>query len=327
MAAGPILKIMLPGALTAVQDLGRYGHGRYGVAPSGALDSLALRIANLLVGNREDQACLEVMLLGPQMRALTDVVVAVTGGNLAPHRNGQSVAMWQSFVLSKDDILAFKSPVSGLRAYIAVRGGIGVPSVMGSKSTNLPSGFGGHQGRPLKKDDILVSESSVGDLSSAGRSFDPARLPAYANTWTLRVIWGPQEDHFSDGAREKFLKAAYKMSPESDRTGIRLQGPEIQCKPDVEASIISEGVIAGAVQIPGDGKPIIILGETVTGGYRKIATIIAADLSLLGQIKPGDEVRFTAVGLEAAHRALQDVEDLIDTLKRSLSSYNQRSAP
>ncbi len=320
MAARPILKIMLPGALTAIQDLGRYGHGRYGVAPSGALDTLALRIANLLVGNREDQACLEIMLLGPRMRALTDIVVAVGGGNLAPCRNGQPVAMWQSFVLNKDDILAFKSPVSGFRAYIAVGGGIGVPSVMGSKSTNLPSGFGGHRGRPLKQDDILVSDLSVGDLRSAGCSFDPARIPAYTNKWTLRVIWGPQDDHFSEGAREKFLNVAYIMSPESDRTGIRLQGPKIQCKPDVEASIISEGVVAGAIQIPGDGKPIIILGETVTGGYRKIATVIAADLPRLGQIKPGDEVRFTDVGLDAAHRALQDVEDLIDTFKRSLTS-------
>ena len=320
MAAGEIIEILLPGALTAVQDLGRYGHGRYGVAPSGALDTFALRIANLLVGNREDQACLEVMLLGPRVRALTDVVVAVTGGNLAPQRNGKPVAMWQSFVLNKDDILSFKSPVSGFRAYIAVGGGIGVPPVMGSKSTNLPSGFGGYQGRPLKKDDILSSESTTGDLSPVGRSFDPARIPAYTNGWTLRVIWGPQDKHFPDEAREKFLKAAYKMSPESDRTGIRLQGPQIQCKPDVEASIISEGVIAGAVQIPGDGQPIIILGETVTGGYRKIATVIAADLSLLGQIKPGDKVRFTAVGLEAALRALLDAEDVIDTFKRSFTS-------
>jgi len=320
MAAGPILKIMLPGALTAVQDLGRYGHGRYGVAPSGALDTLALRIANLLVGNREDQAGLEVMLLGPRMRALTDIVAAVTGGNLAPCRNGQPVAMWQSFVLQKDDILSFKSPVSGFRAYIAVGGGIGVPAVMGSKSTNLPSGFGGYHGRPLKKDDILLSESTREDLNPAGRSFDPARIPVYTNKWTLRVIWGPQDDHFSDQAREDFLNAAYKMSPESDRTGIRLQGPQIQCRSDVEASIISEGVIAGAIQIPGDGQPIIILGETVTGGYRKIATVIAADLPLLGQVKPGDEVRFAAVGPEAAYRALQGVEDLIGTFKRSLTS-------
>ena len=319
MANGAILEILSPGALTTVQDLGRYGHGRYGVAPSGALDTFALRIANLLVGTRDDQAGLELMLLGPRIRALTDLVVAVTGGNLAPHLNGQPVALWQSFVLKTDDILSFKSPVSGFRAYIAVAGGIGVPPVMGSRSTNLPSGFGGYLGRPLKKDDRLLGESTVGDLRCAGRSFEAAGIPVYTNQCTLRVIWGPQDDQFPDQAREQFVKAAYKMSPDSDRTGIRLQGPQIPCKPDIDASIISEGVIAGAVQIPGDGMPIIILGETVTGGYRKIATVIAADLPLLGQIKPGDQVRFSPVDLSAARRALLDREDLVDTFRQRMA--------
>ncbi len=157
MAAGKIIEILSPGALTSVQDLGRYGHGRYGVAPSGALDTFAMRIANLLVGNREDQACLEAMLLGPRIKILSDTVVAVTGGNLLPHRNKQPIAMWRAHVLKKDDILTFKAPVSGLRAYIAVGGGIGVPPVMGSRSTNLSSGFGGYEGRQIKKYDILFS--------------------------------------------------------------------------------------------------------------------------------------------------------------------------
>ncbi|KGM44428.1 hypothetical protein JY97_00825, partial [Alkalispirochaeta odontotermitis] len=143
MAAGPILEILTPGALTSVQDLGRYGHGRYGVAPSGALDTFALRIANLLVGNRDDQAGLETMLLGPGIRILADTLLAITGGNLSPHRNKQPIAMWQAHRFNKDDILTFKSPINGFRAYIAVGGGIGGPSVMGSRSTNLPSGFGG----------------------------------------------------------------------------------------------------------------------------------------------------------------------------------------
>jgi len=319
MADGAILEILSPGALTSVQDLGRYGHGRYGVAPSGALDTFALRIANLLVGNREDQAGLELMLLGPRIRALTDLVVAVAGGNLAPHLNGQPAAMWRSFVLGKDDILSFKSPRSGFRAYIAVAGGIGVPPVMGSRSTNLPSGFGGYLGRPLKKDDRLWGESADSDLRCAGRSFETAGIPVYTNQWTLRVIWGPQDDEFPGQAREQFVKGAYKMSPDSDRTGIRLQGAQIPCKPDIDASIISEGVIAGAVQIPGDGMPIIILGETVTGGYRKIATVIAADLPLLGQIKPGDQVRFSPVDPAAARRALLDVEALIDKFKQRIA--------
>jgi len=320
MAAAEILEILSPGALTSVHDLGRYGFGRFGVAPSGALDTFALRIGNLLVGNRQDQACLELMLLGPRIRALTDIVVSVTGGDLLPHCNGQPIRMWRSHVFKREDILSFKTPLSGFRAYIAVAGGIGVPLVMGSRSTNLPSGFGGYQGRPLKKGDILRTASSCTDLSIAGRTFDSGWIPHYSNQWTLRVIWGPQDDHFPADSRDLFLRAAYKMSPESDRTGIRLQGPVIQRKADIAESIISEGVVCGSIQIPGDGKPIIILGETVTGGYRKIATVISADLPLLGQIKPGDEVRFAAVSLEASRRALQETEALIRRFEQSLSA-------
>ena len=319
MAAAEILEILSPGALTSVQDLGRYGFGRFGVAPSGALDAFALRIANLLVGNRQDQACLESMLLGPRVRLLTDSVVAVTGGDLQPRRNGQPIQMWRSHVFKRDDILSFKSLLSGFRAYIAVAGGIGVPLVMGSKSTNLPSGFGGYHGRQLQKGDILSAESSCSDVTIAGRALNSAWIPRYSNHWTLRVIWGPQDDHFPNKSRDLFRNASYMMSPESDRTGIRLQGPVIQPKADIEESIISEGVVCGSIQIPGDGKPIIILGETVTGGYRKIATVISADLPLLGQIKPGDEIRFTAVSPEASLRALQAAEDLIRRIEQSLS--------
>jgi len=191
--------------------------------------------------------------------------------------------------------------------------------VMGSRSTNLSSGFGGYQGRPLKKNDILLSELSSGAPAAVGRTFNSEWIPHYSKKWTIRVIWGPQDDQFPDDSRNLFLNASYNMSPESDRTGIRLQGPAIDRKAFIEASIISEGVISGSIQIPGDGKPIIILGETVTGGYRKIATVISADLSLLGQIKPGDEIQFEAVSLETAHQALQDIENKIRGLKDKLS--------
>ena len=319
MADIEILEILSPGILTSLQDLGRLGYGRYGVAPSGALDSFALRIANLLVGNRTDQACLEIMLLGPAIRALEDIVVAVTGGNLQPRRDGQPMAMWRSQIFKKGDILSFSSPLSGFRAYVAVGGGISAPLVMGSRSTNFSSGFGGFQGRALGKNDILTSKNHSHHLKTDNRVFNAAWIPAYSDNWSLRVIWGPQDDHFSDENRSLFLNATYTMSADSDRTGIRLQGPVIRQKPDMQASIVSEGVISGSVQIPGDGKPIIILGETVTGGYRKIATVISADLSLLGQIKPGDSVRFAAVSLEEARQALIAVEENVRRFEDSLN--------
>jgi antagonist of KipI len=318
MAGIEILEVLSPGILTSIQDLGRYGYGRYGVAPSGALDSYALRIANLLVGNHSDQAGLEAMLLGPAIRALADIVVAVTGGDLQPRRNRQPIAMWCSHILKKDDILSFNSPVSGFRAYIAVRGGIGVAPVMGSRSTNLSSGFGGLQGRALEKNDILTSEHHSQPVKRDTRALNTAWIPVYPNNWSLRVIWGPQDDHFPDESRGSFLSASYTMSSESDRTGIRMQGPVIPQKPELQTSIISEGVIAGSVQIPGDGIPIIILGETVTGGYRKIATVISADLPLLGQIKPGDTVRFKAVSLNEARQALIGVEENFRRLQESI---------
>ena len=319
MAAIETLEIISPGIMTSVQDLGRYGYGRFGVAPSGALDSFALRIANLLVGNSEDQACLETMLLGPGIKVLTDVVIAVTGGNLQPSRNKQPIEMWRSHAFKKDDILSFGNTVNGFRAYIAVAGGIGVPRVMGSRSTNLPSVLGGHHGRTLKKEDILACNEPRGPMSDTGRVFNPDWIPQYSDKWKLRVVPGPQDDHFPDGSWDTFFDGTYTMSQDSDRTGIRLEGPKIWCKPEVEASIVSEGVIAGSIQIPGDGKPIIILGETVTGGYRKIATVISADLPLLGQTKPGDGIQFEVISLEEAHLALQEMEERINNFKRKIN--------
>ena len=319
MAIQEILEILSAGILTTIQDLGRYGYGRYGVAPSGALDSFSLRIANLLVGNAEDAACLESTLMGLRIKALSDIVIAVTGADLQPQQNIRPLQMWRSHVLKKEDVLSLKRPLSGFRASIAVGGGVHVSAVMGSRSTNLPSGFGGFEGRPLKKGDVLCADLPADHRKNAERKFNPEWIPVYTDKWVLRVVWGPQDDHFTETGRDAFLNSSFSMSPDSDRTGIRLQGPAIQRRADIEASIISEGVISGAIQIPGDGQPIIILAETVTGGYRKIATVISADLPKLGQIKPGDQVQFRAVSLDESLHALQAMEAKIRRFKTSLS--------
>ena len=146
----------------------------------------------------------------------------------------------------------------------------------------------------------------------------PEWIPDYSTPWRLRIVWGPQDDHFSEEGRQTFVTAAFTVSPNSDRTGIRLNGPVVTRKPGMEESIISEGILSGAIQIPGDGQPIIILGETASGGYRKIATVISADLPLLGQITPGDEVAFEAVSMDAAVQALREMEDKVDRFKQSL---------
>jgi biotin-dependent carboxylase-like uncharacterized protein len=316
------LKILSPGPLTTVQDLGRFGYGRYGVAPGGAVDPFSLRIANLLVDNPDDEACLEMTFTGLIAKALTDLSIAVTGGDLRPLVNGKPLRMWRSHVLRKGEILSFKGARRGCRAYLALGGGIDAPPVMGSRSTNLSSKFGGFWGRPLQKGDRLSSHSPHLHLKAEGRAFDPEWIPAYPKEWVLRVVFGPQHDHFPEEARQLFLTSLFRITSQSDRTGIRLAGPVIERKEGMEESIISEGVVSGAIQIPGDGQPIIILGETVTGGYRKIGTVISADLPLLGQMKPGEDARFQEVTVDEAYRVLKEVEGRIDRFRDKSCRFN-----
>jgi biotin-dependent carboxylase-like uncharacterized protein len=313
MATVEAIEILSPGLQTTIQDLGRFGFGHYGVPPSGALDSFALRIANRLVDNPEDQAGLETTLMGLRLKALTDVCLAVTGAHLRPQVNNRPLEMWRSHVLKKDEILSFAGPENGCRAYVAFGGKLKMVSLLGSVSTNLPAGFGGLEGRSLQKGDVLQIETPHSKLTAAGREVRTQWIPDYPGSWTLRFIWGPQDTDFTDEAKRVFTHSPYAVASQSDRTGIRLNGTFIERKKNTAESIISEGLIAGCVQVPGDGKPIIILGETVTGGYRKIATVVSADLPLLGQIKPGDEVRFEPVSMDVAQRALLKMEDTIKT--------------
>ena len=315
MANVDALEILSPGPLTTIQDRGRFGFGQYGVPPSGALDSFSLRVGNILVGNEAGEACLEITLMGLVARALEDLVVAVTGADLAPRINGDMLPMWHSLGVKKGDHLSFKGPESGCRAYLAVGGGIRVPLVMGSRSTNLSARFGGLEGRPLQRGDVLKCASPHFHSGAAGRFLPPDVVPKYHSESVIRILPGPHDDHFSEGAWDRFLTTAYEVTRHADRTGIRLAGPGIHTKEGYSESVLSEGVVPGAIQVPGDGQPIIILNETVTGGYRKIATVVSADLPLLAQLKPGDTVRFAKVSLEEAISALRNMEDVIADLK------------
>jgi biotin-dependent carboxylase-like uncharacterized protein len=312
------LEILAPGPLTTVQDLGRFGFGRYGVAPSGALDSFSLRVGNLLVGNPEDEACLEITLFGLKLKALTDAVITITGADIQPHLNGAALEMWRSHILRRGDTLFFRGLKTGCRAYLSLGGGISVPSVLKSKSTNLSTKFGGLKGRPLQKGDYLSSDSPHLHFKAEGRCFDPKWIPSYPKHRVLKTIFGPQDDHFTEEAKRLFQRSSFNVTLHSDRTGIRLAGPAIQRKAGMEESIISEGMVSGAIQVPGDGQPIIILGELVTGGYRKIATVISADLPFLGQIKPGDKVSFKDVSLGDAYHAFKESEGIIKRFREGL---------
>lgn len=300
--------------LTTVQDLGRYGFQRYGVPVSGAMDPFALRLANLLVGNDETLAALELTLGGPVLRFLLDTVVAITGADLQPTVDNLLLPMWEAVPVHRGSTIRFRAARAGARAYLAVAGGIDVPIVLGSRSTFARSRLGGVEGRPLQAGDRLPVPQDRPRVT--GRRIGRRHLPFYPTRQTLRVVPGPQYDRFGRDAVGRFLTASYTISHQSDRMGYRLEGPPIL--PESGADIVSDGTPSGAVQVTGDGLPIVLLADRGTaGGYAKIATVISVDVARLGQMKPGDQVRFAQVTEAEAHVALRQQEAILALVGRS----------
>ncbi|HYN43264.1 MAG TPA: biotin-dependent carboxyltransferase family protein [Thermoanaerobaculia bacterium] len=299
-----MIRVLSPGLLTTVQDLGRPGLGALGVPTGGAADAHALRLGNLLLGNDEGAAALEATLVGPTLVFEEESLVLVSGAPFAATLDGEDVAPWSAIRVPAGARLVLGRAVSGARAYICVRGGIDVPRILGSRSTDVATGFGGHKGRALKAGDLL----SVGDAPLAPRG---RRVDAASARWTgprriLRVTPGPQQHWFSPEALASFLSRPFRVSASSSRTGVRLEGEPLVA-PD--RSLVTEGVVAGAVQVPAGGLPIVLLVEhPSTGGYPKIASVISADLSALAQLRPGDEVRFAPASFDEARRLLLERE-------------------
>jgi biotin-dependent carboxylase-like uncharacterized protein len=253
--------------------------------------------------------------MGLRLRTLNEPIIAITGGDITPSLNGEPLEMWRTHLLVEGDVIAFHKVRSGCRAYLSVSGGLIVPVVMGSRSTYLSGRFGGLEGRPLKKGDILYRYGSTLPLDRIGVRFPEDWIPQFEREVNLRMIPGPQDHHFTEKGFQTFTNSIYRVTPQSDRMGIRLEGPKIERRTDVEESIISEGFLSGAIQVPGDGKPIIILNELVTGGYTKIAAIISTDLTKVAQLKPGDRVRFDPISIGEAHRLLKEQEDRLQRFK------------
>lgn len=310
----PTLKVIQPGMLSTVQDRGRYGYQRYGMPTAGAMDTFALRAANALLGNDDNAACIEATVLGPRIEFLSDTMIAVTGANVSPRVDSEPMPMWQSVAACKGSRLEFRNPEDGMRAYLAVAGGIDVPEVMGSRATYLKAGIGGVEGRPLRAGDILSAHSGAAKAPTTVRNFPTDAIPRYGSAHELRVVLGPQQAAFTQVGINTFLTETYTVSIHSDRMGYRLEGEAIEHAdgPDV----ISDGTPLGTIQVPGDGQPIILLSDRgTTGGYTKIATVISTDLSKVAQAMPGHTIKFRAVSVEEAQEAHQRREALLQSIR------------
>ena len=306
--------VVKAGMLTTVQDAGRWGYQSRGVPVAGPMDPVSHRLANALVGNGRDAALLEVTLLGPELEFEDERLVAVAGADFELSLDGRQVPSHAPFTVAAGSHLRFGARRLGARAYLAVSGGITIGAVLGSRSTHLVSGMGGVGGRAVLAGDRLP----LGDPSlPQGMALPPqdAIIALPDRHATVRVLPGPQEDYFAAGALDVLQSAPYVVAQNSDRMGFRLDGPRLTHARG--ADIISDATPLGVLQVPASGQPILLMADRqTTGGYPKIATVIAADLTIAGQLAPADTIRFVVCtpadalrALIAQERALMALED------------------
>jgi biotin-dependent carboxylase-like uncharacterized protein len=324
------IKILQPGLITSVQDLGRNGYQKFGIGPSGALDPQALRAANLLVGNEPGEGALEVLYAGPTLQIEAENTrLSFAGASAAIEilRNRSSSGVVQipsqrSILLKQDDIVRIRSISDSCCLYIGIEGGLAINSALGSLSTNIRAGTGGWHARPLAVGDRLplrqTQASDRPDCQLVGVKFLP---PA-----TLRAIEGPQQDYFSEADLAQFFEIEYTVGA-SDRVGMRLQS-DTRLQHQKGFNLVSDAVAPGSVQIPGDGQPIILMADRqTTGGYPKIATIISADIAAMGRLVMGAKIRFESVSVERAHTLRQRQLAFVQALEGHIVPMQARNTP
>lgn len=317
------IRVTTGGLCTTIQDAGRTGHQRFGVSVCGAVDQRSLAIANHLVGNDPGEAGIEVTLTGPVLSFEKATTIAITGGDLLPLRNGMPVAMYCALSVARGDVLSFQGVRTGCRSYIAFAGGLDVPPVMGSRSTDLKAGLGGWHGRKLEAGDAIGFRTPAQMLPGmATRQVMPDDFSG--QEITIRVIMGPQNDAFTLGSIDTFLSQPFTISPAFDRMGCQLDGPVLAHVAD--GDILSDGVAFGSIQVPTGGHPIIMLADRqTTGGYAKIANVASIDHSKIAQRKAGDRIRFTRIDVGDAQALLLADREILRTMRRMLDA--QATAP
>jgi len=325
------LVVLKPGLLTTVQDQGRPGYQRYGIAVGGAVDAFSARVANLVVGNDPREALLEIALLGPDLRAAADLLVAFCGAEFDFRIGGQPAPHDRPLFVPAGAVLSFGAARSGARGWLAVAGGVDVPLVLGSRATYVRARLGGHEGRPLVAGDVLkLGPASPwaetlrrklapgGPGAAAAWSVRPATLGRVVGGARVRVVRGPEWESFGAYSQQTFFAAGYAVTKDVDRMGMRLQGPALSLRQPREE--ISSAVNVGVVQVPPSGQPIVLLvGRQSVGGYPRIAAVARVDLGKLAQFKAGDEIQFEEITLRQAHELLLAREHDFEKVKASLT--------
>lgn len=308
-----VIEVIKPGLSTSIQDLGRVGYQQFGMVVAGAMDPFALQVANILVGNSRGTAGIEVVVMGPKLKFLRDTVIAICGANLSPALDGKPIPMWHSERVEKGQELTFGKPMDGSYAYIAVSSGITTKEIMGSRSTYVKARIGGLTGDFLTKGEFLPAGEP--ELDKAGRWLNGNLIPDYNKPRKIRVILGPDKHAFTETGLNTFLTNTYEITTKTDRMGARLNGESIEHA--AEADIISDAILPGTVQVPANGKPIILLADRQpTGGYTRIATVISEDIPRIAQSLPGKEIAFEAVSLTLAQNLYKRRERVLKMLSK-----------
>ena len=310
----PALRVLSAGLSSTFQDTGRHGYVAFGVAPSGPCDPLLHAIANRLAGNDIGATTVEFTLKGDSYEMTGGSCRVAIAGDFNVEVDGQKVTPWRSYRLEAGQTIAIGHATRCVRGYLAVEGGFALNSVLGSQSVHTRTGIGPHHGRAIAAGDSLRLLRGHAEKRFEVQ-FNHQSLPAPSDT--LRVVWGPQDGHFTSEAREAFASSAFTITRKCDRMGYQLSGPVAQTRTDLP--LISEGVALGSIQVPGDGLFIANLADRQTvGGYAKIATIIGPDIRALAQMRPGQTIRFRPIGIDDAATIGRDRRALIDNLGRSI---------
>lgn len=302
-----MLKIIRAGLHTSVQDMGRQNFRRLGISQSGALDAPALKMANLLVGNDMNAAGLEITL-GKFVATFTSPCwIALTGADCHARLDGKPLWTGWRCAAQAGQTLMMPAPRRGMRSYLAISGGVAVPAVLGSRSTDLKAGFGGLEGRLLRDGDELAWQTAA----ALPRKTAGIKQLLFSNR--VRALPGPEYQEFSDTARETFWRTGWQLSPQSNRMGYRLQGPELERT--TQREMPSHGLLPGVIQVPHNGRPIVLMADAqTTGGYPRIACVIEADLFHLAQIRLGEPIHFIPCSLDDALRAAQEQQRYLEQL-------------